>query len=311
MNGTVLVTGATGIAGAHVAEALRAAGTRVLPLSRETRDGWVTADLTDPQAVARLPEFDAVVHCAALTPRSGVRDRAAYDAANVTTTSVLASEAAARGVHRFVFVSTMGRPEQQDDLAGRHYVASKHEAERRLMEATVGKVASWIVRPASLYGEHDRGSMATLIRGVARGRFLALGDLGHRKCLLYAGTLAALIASELEQDARAEVRTETAHDLAVHRFGEVLAAVESAVGRRAPRLPLPAPIVRGGLRAARAAADLVRVRSAARMFGAAAVAMRDVPCEGDNAVTRVADRAVGLRDGVRREFEWLRANGGI
>lgn len=308
---TVLVTGAAGIAGAHVAKALRAAGASVVPVSREARDGWATADLRDASAVAGLPPFDVIVHCAALTPRSGERDRRAYKSANVETTSILAAEAARRHVRRFVFVSTMGRPEQQDDRPGRFYVATKREAEQLLTEAGAGRFAVWIVRAASLYGEYDRGSMATLIGAVARRRFIAIGDLGHRKCLLYAGSLGGIIASGIETGANDALLSEAAHDLEVHRFADVLNAVERAVGRQAPRLLVSAGIARAGLRAGRAAADAIGVHRAARVFSAAAVALRDVPCDGENALMRAREHAVELDEGVRREVAWLRADGRI
>jgi nucleoside-diphosphate-sugar epimerase len=301
----VLVTGAAGIAGAHVAEALRAAGSSVIPLSREPRKGWAAADLRDPAAVARLPRFDAVVHCAALTPRSGERDRAAYVQANITTTSVLAAEAVRREIRRFVFVSTMGRPEQQDDLPGKFYVETKREAEQRLGSLPM---RVWIIRAASLYGEHDRGSMATLIRAVARGRFVAVGDLAHRKCLLYAGSLGALIASEIDGMGNA---TEGAHDAVVHRFTDVLAAVEAAVGRTAPRIPIPAGVARAGLRAARTVASAIGARPIASLLNAATVSLRDVPCDGPNGIARLRGDVVDLREGVRREVAWLMANGHV
>jgi len=307
---SVLVTGAAGIAGAHVADALRASGARVVPVSREARDGWAAADLRDAAQVARLPPFDVVVHCAALTPRLGARDHAAYEDANVGSTTVLAAEARRRGVRRFVFVSTMGRPEQQDDLPGRLYVASKREAERQLVESSAGTFPVWILRAASLYGEYDRGSMATLIDAVARGRFIAIGDLQHRKCLLYAGSLAQLIVSELENGDEA-VRNEAAHDLRVHRFADILSAVESAVGRSSPRVPIPAGAARIGLRATRAVVDVIGARRLSRLVGGATTALRDVPCDGQSAVERLTSPVIDLPEGVRREVAWMRASGRI
>jgi nucleoside-diphosphate-sugar epimerase len=305
VNTVVLVTGAAGIAGAHVAEALRASGAVVVPVSREPHDGWAAADLRDPAAVARLPQFDAIVHCAALTPRSGERDRESYVQANVTSTSVLAAEATRRGIRRFVFVSTMGRPEQQDDLPGKYYVETKREAEQRLDSLAMGV---WIIRAASLYGEHDRGSMATLIRAVARRRFVAVGNLAHRKCLLYAGSLGALIASEIDAAGNA---TEAAYDTVVHRFADVLAAVEAAVGRTAPRIPIPAGVARTGLRAGRTVATAIGARPIADLLNAATVALRDVPCDGENGIGRLRGDVVDLREGVRREVAWLRASGRV
>jgi nucleoside-diphosphate-sugar epimerase len=156
----VLVTGASGIAGAHVIAALGSRGLEALGISRERREGLWLADLSDPSAVKALPAFRAVVHCAALTPRSGIRDRDAYRRGNVRATELLAAEAARRGIGTFVFVSTMGRPDQQDEDTGRHYVTTKREAEERLLEIAGGSFSVWIIRAASLYGEHDGSARA-------------------------------------------------------------------------------------------------------------------------------------------------------
>ena len=304
MTARVLVTGASGIAGAHVATALEARGHAVVLVSREPRHGWAVADLASASEVRGLPPFDAVVHCAALTPRSGVRDPEAYRAANVTSTRLLAEEAVRRGARRFVYLSTMGRAEQQDERAGALYVESKREAERVLMTTIADRLPVWIVRAASLYGEHDRGSMARLIRAVASGRFVALGSLSHRKCLLYAGSLAALVAAEIEQR---DTRNEAAHDTRTYRFAEVLAAVETAVRRRAPRLGLPDALAGRLIGSAHAVVERTGPVRLARLLAAASVAMRDVPCEDPNAIERV-ERAVELEEGVRREVAWLGAN---
>lgn len=305
----VLVSGITGIAGAHAVAALRARGIGTLGVSRGPReDAWM-ADLSDPSAVRALPSFDAVVHCAALTPRSGVRNADEYRRANVETTALLAAEAVRRGASTFVFVSTMGRPDQQDEDAGRHYVASKREAEERLVEEVAGRCAVWIIRAASLYGEHDRGSMARLIAAVARGRFVALGSLRHRKCLLYAGSLGDVIAGEIAARTPDHIRRESAHDRSVRSFAEVLAAVEDAVGRRALRIQLPDGLVRTAVTTTRDITDRLGARRIAELAGGAAVALRAVPCEGTNAVERLAEPPVELAEGVRREVSWLRANG--
>src|SRR5437867_3239987 len=64
---TIVVTGASGIAGAHILRALRSRGLAALPISRSQHDGWFQADLTSDADVRRLPAFGVVIHCAALT----------------------------------------------------------------------------------------------------------------------------------------------------------------------------------------------------------------------------------------------------
>ena len=56
-------------------------------IGRLARGRKTWADLSDPSAVRALPSFDAIVHCAALTPRSRVRDAEAYRRAVSLTTN--------------------------------------------------------------------------------------------------------------------------------------------------------------------------------------------------------------------------------
>lgn len=75
----ILVTGAGGFIGSMVCRQLTASGHEAFGLDRSLPSGlpaeasWIRMDLADPQAqarLARLPRFDAVVHCAAAIPDS-------------------------------------------------------------------------------------------------------------------------------------------------------------------------------------------------------------------------------------------------
>jgi nucleoside-diphosphate-sugar epimerase len=304
-----IVTGASGIAGAHILGALRSAGLAAIPVSRLEQDGWVRADLTNEADVRGLPEFASVVHCAALTPRLGITDPKPYRAANIETTGLLAREAVRRGASTFVFLSTMGRTEQQDDAAGRHYIATKREAEQQLLEICQGRCSVWILRAASLYGEYDKGSMARLILMAGRGRSVGLGSMKQQKCVLYAGSLGDLVVAELVSPDPSRPTTETAHDVETHDFAAILAAVDQAIGRQTRHLPAPDSGLRAIHIALRALASVTHIRALRNLATVAGVALRDVPCEGPNALERRQGDYVGLQEGVRREVEWLRAHG--
>lgn len=107
---------------------------------------WVAGSLADSAALARLVEgVEAVVHVAGLTT---ARDRAAFEAANVAGTLALVEAAAAAGVPRFVFVSSLAAREP----ALSAYGASKERAERLVMASGL----DWtIVRPPGVYGPWD------------------------------------------------------------------------------------------------------------------------------------------------------------
>ncbi len=115
MTQTVLVTGATGLAGANICKLLVARGDRVRALARETADTGpiaalgvevVTGDVTDADAVRRAATgSDAAIHCAALLGGAS-QNLADFEAVNVGGTKNVLDAAEAVGLRRVVAVST-------------------------------------------------------------------------------------------------------------------------------------------------------------------------------------------------------------
>jgi dihydroflavonol-4-reductase len=112
---TVLVTGATGLAGANVCKQLVERGDRVRALARESADTApltalgvevVTGDVTDPEAVLRAATgSDAAIHCAALLGGAS-QNMADFEAVNIGGTKNVLDAAEALDLGRVVSVST-------------------------------------------------------------------------------------------------------------------------------------------------------------------------------------------------------------
>ena len=100
-------------------------------------------------------------------------------------------------------------------------------------------------------------------------------------------------------------RRDNAYDPEPLTLGQIVAIVEALTGRRVPRLPVPVGVTRAALSLA-ARSPVSRIREAALGAG---IALRDVACEGPNAVTRLAATSVAPREAIRREVEWLRDAG--
>ncbi len=181
----VLVTGATGFLGAHLALALRdqgaiATGRDRAKLARLAAMGLPTSrlDLAYPVPAAdrdRIGPVDAVVHCAALSSPWG-RD-AAFEAANVTATRNLLHLARELGARRFVFVSTASVYFQFCDQDGvseaqiaprfvNAYARTKYAAEREVL--THNDLHPIVLRPRGIYGAGDTALLPRLMRVAQR-----------------------------------------------------------------------------------------------------------------------------------------------
>jgi dihydroflavonol-4-reductase len=194
----VLVTGATGFTGGHLAAALAGRGHQVralvrpASLDRFSRSSLATAgvvasagDLGDAAAVARAAEGAAVVYHIAATYREAGQPASAYRRVNVEGTRNALDAALHGGATRVVHCSTGGvhghieHPPADEDARfspGDVYQETKLEAEqlaRAYGQANPLEVV--VARPIGIYGPGDTRFLK-MFRGIARGRFPMLGS---------------------------------------------------------------------------------------------------------------------------------------
>jgi nucleoside-diphosphate-sugar epimerase len=190
----VLVTGATGFTGSHLARALVSGGHMVRALVRDAKRAaaslpanaeLVVGDLRDLAALARaVTGVDVAFNLAAVYRTAGISSDT-YRAVNATAARQIVEAASAAGVRRVVHCSTVGvhgdvgHPPADEDAPlrpGDIYQLTKLEGERLAREAgqRLG-IEVTIVRPSGIYGPGDR-RLLKLFRGVARRRFPILGS---------------------------------------------------------------------------------------------------------------------------------------
>ncbi len=189
----VLVTGATGFTGGHLARGLASRNFRVRVLARnpEKARDLTTAgieiavgDLTDPASLERAVQGVATVYNVAAIDRQAGLPVSAYRAVNAEGVGALIRAAARAGVRRVVHCSTVGvhgdveNPPANEDAPlrpGDIYQETKLEGERVAREAAAASgIELVIARPSGIYGPGDT-RLLKLFRGVARRRFVILG----------------------------------------------------------------------------------------------------------------------------------------
>jgi dihydroflavonol-4-reductase len=190
----VLVTGATGFTGAHLARRLAASGDTVRVVVRRPEQAValkeagievVRGDLTDAASLnGACAGVEVVYNIAALYRTAGLPD-SAYRAVNAEAVATLVRAAAAAGARRVVHCSTVGvhgdveHPPANEDAPlrpGDVYQQTKLEGEQLGATAAADTgIELVIARPSGIYGPGDR-RLLKLFGGVARGRFVLLGD---------------------------------------------------------------------------------------------------------------------------------------
>lgn len=189
----VLVTGATGFTGGHLARGLARRGHQVRALVRDEGSARAlrpdgielsVGNLTDPASViAAARDVEVVYHIAAIYRQAGLPDEE-YRAVNAQGVRTVIEAAARQGARRVVVCSTVGvhgdvlQPPANEDAPlapGDVYQHSKLEGEVAARQASAETgVEVVIARPSGIYGPGDR-RLLKLFRGVARRRFPVLG----------------------------------------------------------------------------------------------------------------------------------------
>jgi nucleoside-diphosphate-sugar epimerase len=219
----ILVTGGTGFIGAHLVPALLKAGHAVRIAKRTPPVG------NDPRGVESvaigaidgetdwtwaLDGIDTVVHLAgrAHVMRETEPDaRAAYRRTNVDGTRKLAEAAAATGISRLVFLSsvkvngerTRESPFRETDTPAPEdeYGRTKWDAERILSEISRQTgLKTVILRPPLVYGPGVKGNFLTLLNVCSKRLPLPLSGITNRRSLVYVGNLVDAVIACLDRD---------------------------------------------------------------------------------------------------------------
>jgi len=258
----MLVTGASGfIGGAVIARAMRDPELRVKGAMRRAGLSLVQgAEVTLVRDLARdtdwkeaLSGADVVVHTAArvhVMRDPSIDPLTEFRRVNVAGTLNLATQAAAAGARRFVFISSI-KANGEQTLPGSPYSAadvpapvdpygiSKLEAEQGLRDLSREcGMEVVIIRPVLVYGPGVGGNFRAIMRVVSRGIPLPLGAIHNRRSLVSLDNLVDLIMTCVHYP-RAAGGTFFASDGEDLSTTELLRRIAAAMARPARLIPVP------------------------------------------------------------------------
>lgn len=215
---------------------------------------------TDTDWQERLVGVDVVLHTVARVHvmRDPAADPlAAFRAVNAEGTLNLSRQAAAAGVRRLVFISSIkvngettapGQSFSADDVPAPldSYGVSKMEAEQGLRKiAAQTGMEVVIIRPPLVYGPGVKANFLAMMRWLSRGIPLPLGAIHNRRSLVALDNLVDLIVTCIDHPTAAN-QTFLMSDGEDLSTTDLLRRMGRALGKPARLLPVPATLLKTG-----------------------------------------------------------------
>jgi UDP-glucose 4-epimerase len=320
-----LVTGATGAIGQVLVRKLLGQGYQLRVLVRHTLPlnglpesvGVFQGDITDSHVLnAAATGADVIFHLAAKlhvnNPTPPLHEE--YKRVNVEGTRRLVEAAQRAQVRRLILFSTINvyGPSQPGQILSENfplhpdswYAETKAQGEQIVLSG----LPAVVLRLAAVYGPGMKGNYARLVRALARGLFVPVGNCSNRRTLVHVQDVvtAALLAAQHPAAAGQIYNVTDGH---VHTLNEIIAAICQALGRRPPYLYIPVTMARlpAGL-----VEDALRIAGRQSPLGRFTIDkfIEDVAVHGDRIQTELGFRpAYDLEAGWQETIAELRRNG--
>lgn len=249
--GVCLVTGATGFVGRQLLAALTAQGSSVRALVRrmaELGDGVDVrvAALTAQEGLTDLSVLDNVKTVFHLAGVAHTKAAESVHRESAAASILLAKQAAAMGVERFIYVSTtkaMAEPghscidENSSGEPQEPYGIWKKAVEQFLLTTSTLPFVS-ILRPCLIYGPSVRGNLYSLLRAIDNGVFPPLPETrATRSMVSVQDVVRAMVFMARQKEANRQVFI--ASDGAPYTAHGIYLALRLALGKGTPRWYVP------------------------------------------------------------------------
>ena len=314
----VLVTGATGFVGSHIAQGLVEAGYEVrCGVRTSSNERWISGlpvervplDLAEPEGLPRAVEnVDVIVHAAGITRARQTGD---YHSVNAEGTRRLAAAAFEAGVRRFVLISSLAargpdtRAEDGRDHPASAYGRSKLGAEEclRTFDERMEIVA---LRLAAVYGPRD-ADLLPLFKMAARGLLVLPSGPGLLQPV-YASDVARAVLAAIRKPS--DFGPYPVAETSRYTWQEISDGLARALERPVRAVRMPTAVFKLAGRTAERAAKLLSVAPVFDDRRARDLAVHTWTCDPSATEKVLGWRAnVHLSEGLERTARWYRRAG--
>ena len=171
-------------------------------------DKVLIADVRKPLSLSFSKEPSVFINLSA-EHRDDVRPLSLYDEVNVGGARNVCDLARAKGVYKIIFTSSvavygfapLGTSESGAIAPFNDYGRTKWEAEQVYKQWQAEDPQNRtlvIVRPTVVFGERNRGNVFNLLRQIASGKFVMIGDGLNRKSMAYVENVVAFLEYSLD-----------------------------------------------------------------------------------------------------------------
>jgi GlcNAc-P-P-Und epimerase len=207
----ILITGGSGFIGTRLVDVLVGENHTVTIFDKVTSAKYpqlvTIGDVRDKDALISATKNIDVIYNLAAEHADDVTPLSLYGDVNIGGAHNIVSAAEVNNIRQIIFTSSVaiyglnrGTPDESMEAQPfNEYGRTKYEAEKIFLKwhtADSSRILT-MVRPSVIFGENNRGNVYNLMKQIASGKFLMIGDGSNKKSMGYVGNIAAFLASQI------------------------------------------------------------------------------------------------------------------